>query len=779
MQNNGDARKKRTNRIILSRTLVLMLVCGILAFSVLAGRLFKLMIVDHDFYTEKAVSQQTRPTAISANRGAVYDANGLVLAMSATAYNVFISPYEIDYYYNSTAEEHQQYGDDPELVASGLSEILGVSYESIMKKMENKKSWYQTVATQIEDDLASEVRAFKSKYNIVGIHIENATKRYYPYGSAACHVIGFVGTENHGLEGIEYRYNDYLEGTDGSIVRLTTSKGVPMLFENYENYNDAVNGSNLKLTLDVNIQLIAEKYLQQAMKANYIQNGGCCIIQNVRTGEILAMANANSYDLNAPWTLSTEEQERIAAIEDDKERSKAKQAAQLAQWRNMSLSDTYEPGSVFKIITLAIGLEEGVTSEDTHYYCSGSRNDIVGRDRPLNCWKRAGHGDQTLRESAMHSCNIAFSSIGLAIGADRYYDYVDAFGLQSSTGIDLQGETRSQWWSREDFTQPYNQSSLASASFGQTFNVTPIQMITAVSAAVNGGYLMEPYIVSQVIDEDGQIIYSKEPTVVRQVISNETSRTVCSILESVVCEKGGTGANAYVAGYRVGGKTGTTTKTSLYTATGVKEYMVSFCGVAPMDDPEIAVLLVLDNPLPQSETGIYVGGGQMAAPYVGKILSEVMPYLGVEPVYTAAEAGQVDVRMPRFVGMTLAEARSEAEKMGLSARVVGEEGTVTSQLPAAGAEVAAGTEVIFYAGPKTETGMVPVPKLYGMTVSQARNALQSVGLFLNTSGASPTEEGVVVAIQSIEEGAAVRYGAVIEVTLVDKKNIGETSEYFE
>ncbi len=775
MASSGASRSQRTNRVILGRTLVLMLVCGILAFSILTARLYKLMITDHDFYTEKAVNQQTRSTSVSANRGAIYDSGGNVLAMSATAYTVFISPYEINYYYN---DESTDYGDDPELIARKLSEILDVSYESVMEKMQDTTSWYKTIATKIEDDKASEVREFKKEYNIIGVHVENDSKRYYPYGSLACHIIGFVGTDNYGLEGIESVYNDYLEGTDGSIVRLTTSNGTQMLFENYENYNDAVDGADLTLTLDVNIQNIAEKYLEQAMNNNYIQTGGCCIIMNVKTGAILALANANEYDINEPWTVSADVQSELDLITDSSEKSSALEAAQLAQWRSMALSDTYEPGSVFKIITLAIGLEEGVTSENSTYYCGGSRDDIPGRTVPLNCWKTAGHGMQTLREAAMHSCNIAFSSIGMAIGGDRYYDYIDAFGLRDKTGIDLPGEAKGQWWEREDFNKSYNQSSLTSASFGQTFQVTPIQMITAVAATVNGGNLMEPYLVSQITDSTGEIIYNKEPTVVRQVISEETSATVCSILESVVCDEGGTGSNAYVAGYRVGGKTGTTTKTSKEVETGVREYMVSFCGIAPMDDPEIAVLLVLDNPLPQSETGIYVGGGQMAAPYVGKIIGEVLPYLGVDPVYTEEEMARVDVRVPRFIGASVAEARENAESLGLEVRVVGDGDTVTAQLPSSSAEIATGSQIILYADAERNSELVEVPNIIGYTVDEARESLREAGLFMKTSGAPTTSSGVVVSIQSIAGGETTAYGTIIEVTLVDKNNLGETSAYF-
>ncbi len=771
----GKAKTQRTNRVILSRAFILMIVCGIAAFAALIWKLYDIMIIKHDYYTEKAVSQQTRSTTVSANRGSIYDANGNVLAMSATAYNVFISPYEINYYYN---DEESDYGDDPELIARKLSEILDISYDSIMEKMQDTSSWYKTLATKIEDELADEVREFKSEYNIVGVHIENDSKRYYPYSDLASHVIGFVGTDNYGLQGIEALYDDYLEGTDGSIIRLATSNGTEMLFENYENYNDAVDGSDLTLTIDVNIQNIAEKYLKQAMAVNSIQDGGCCIIMNVKTGEILALANANSFDLNDPWAVGDEVQEQLDLIEDSTERSEALANAQYAQWRSMAVSDTYEPGSVFKIITLAAGIEEGVASTDSLYYCGGVRDDIPGRNVPLYCWKHAGHGMQTLRESAMHSCNIAFSTIGMDIGASRYYDYVEAFGLFDKTGIDMQSESGSLWWSREVFTEKGQLSSLVSASFGQTFNVTPIQMITAVAAAVNGGYLMEPYVVSTVTDDNGEIVYSREPTVVRQVVSEETSATVCSILESVVCDDGGTGSNAYVAGYRVGGKTGTTQKTSLYTATGVMEYMVSFCGIAPMDDPEVAVLMVLDNPLPESETGIYVGGGQMAAPYVGKILGEVLPYLGVEPIYTDEEAALVDVRVTKLTDKTVTDAVAEAENQGLTAKVVGTGETVTSQLPAYGTQIAAGSEIILYAGEERSTDMVTVPDLRGMTTSQAKQKLQALGLFMSTSGAIPSS-AASVEMQSIDAGEEVQYGTIVEVTLVDKSNLGETAAYYE
>ena len=768
---SGSSRQ-RTNKTILGRTLFLAVVCGIVAFIVLGVQLYNVMIREHDKYQELAVRQQTRSVAVSASRGTIYDANGKTLARSATAYTVFISPYEIKLYHEKEYKKNEKvYNDEPMLIATELNRILGADIDTMLEQMKDTKSWYKTVATKISAELANEVRKFKEEQSIAGVHIEEDSKRYYPCGDLACHVIGFVGRENFGLEGIEALYDDDLEGTNGSVVRLVAQNGTEMLFENYQNYNDAIDGNDMTLTLDYTIQSVAEKYLKQAMEANYIQNGGCVIVMNVKTGEILALANANSYDLNDPWGLPQETLDEIALIEDPEERSKAIGDAQRAQWRDMAVSDTYEPGSVFKIITMAIGLEEGVINENSSFPCYGKipAGQIPGRDTDLNCWKHAGHGEQNLRQAAMHSCNVAFASIGLKIGAEAYNDYVRAFGIREKTGIDLSGEAGSQWWPDKDFLG-WNKSSLASASFGQTFNVTPIQMITAVSAAVNGGYLMEPYIVKEMRNADGDVVYSREPKVVRQVISEETSALVADILESVVGDEGGTGSNAYVPGYRVGGKTGTTTKTALERQTGVREYMVSFCGIAPADDPEVAVLLVLDNP--SKESGIYIGGGQMAAPYVGKIMSEILPYLGVQPIYEEGEEALLDVTAPRFIGGGVLAAREKAKELGLALREVGTGDTVTAQLPVAGAQIAAGSQMIVYLGEQAPQETVVVPDLTGKTVTAARNQLQNLGLYLDTSGASPAASGVKVASQAVEPGTEVPYGAVINVTLVDNSNLG-------
>jgi stage V sporulation protein D (sporulation-specific penicillin-binding protein) len=735
-----------------------MALCGILAFLLLIGQLYKIQIVKHDYYEKLAVDQQTQETTVNATRGTIFDRNGNILAKNATAYTVFISPYE-----------QQKYSEDANLISSTLSEILDVSKASILEKFEDTASWYKTIRTKIEPELADQVREFIGQYELKSVHIENDTKRYYPYGSLACHVIGFTGTEGKGLEGIEAKFNKYLEGTDGSISRLTTADGTEMLYTNYEDFIDSMNGDDLNLTIDVSVQYIVEKYLEQAIADYDVLDGGCAIVMNVKTGEILAMASCDNYDLNDYLAVSDKAQEKIDSYDTSEERSNALRDAQLKQWRNKAISDTYEPGSVFKIITMAMALEDGKTSPDSSYYCSGHMS-VLGRTSPLNCWKTSGHGSQSLSQAAQHSCNVAFVNIGMAVGAERFYDYVDAFGLFGSTGIDLSGEESSVWWPESVFEDENNLSQLAAASFGQTFNVTPIQMITAVAAAVNGGNLMEPYVVRSITDRDGQAVYTKEPTVIRQVISAETSKTVASILGEVVGGKEGTGKNAYVAGYSIGGKTGTTTKTVKQAVEDVKEYMVSFCGIAPTDDPEIAVLVVLDNP--SEDTGIYISGGVMAAPVVGNIFSEILPYLDFIPEYTEEEAASIDVTMPVVKGQTVEDAAGTLEALGLKVIIKGEGNTVTDQLPMNNSEVAAGTTVVIYTEGVKETDEVEVPDIGGLTVKEAVSVLKEVGLYLDTSGASPTNQKVTVSSQSVEPGETVEYGTVIEATLADNTDLG-------
>lgn len=760
---NGRRTGGGPNRMMLRRTLFLLSVCGIAAFIVLAAKLYDIQIVHHDEYEAAAIAQQVRETTVSAARGTLYDRNGRILAISAGVDTIYISPAEIE-------RGHE----DAEAIAKGLSEILGVDYEAILKRAQNTKSWYEVVARKVEPEVSEKVREFKAEGGYSGIKIEADTKRYYPNGSLASHVIGFVGLENKGLGGIEARYDSLLSGKNGYVMRSTTAAGTDMLYSSYEDYVDAEDGQSLSLTIDSTIQYYIEKHLAQAVADYDIQNGAAAICMEVDTGAILSMASLGNFDLNDYQTISAEAEAEIrAAAQSDEEYNELYSLAQQLQWRNKAISDTYEPGSTFKIITLAMALEEGVVSENSSFYCGGSMN-VLGRGSPLKCWKYGGHGSQSLTQAVQHSCNVAFVNIGQLVGEEKFYEYAEGFGfidrtqdtsqqLTAKTGIDLGGESGSIWWSEDVFCNPENLSQLAAASFGQTFNITPIQLITAVSACVNGGRLMKPYLVQSVEDSEGNIVSQTEPELVRQVISEETSATVRKILEQVVGDqKEGTGHNAYVAGYRIGGKTGTSTKTTEEIA-GNKEYIVSFIGFAPADDPEIAILVLLDDP--SSESGIYISGGQMAAPVVGKMMADILPYLGYEPEYTDAELENIDRPVPEVAGMSLAEAQRALTESGFKSRIIGEGDTVTDQLPRSGVVIASGSEVLLYAGQSPAPTQETMPDVRGLSYAEAVERLGDIGVYLSSGNSSTDAANLIVSGQSIAPGTAVEHGTVVDVTL--------------
>lgn len=755
------------NRMMLRRTLFLMSVCGIAAFLALGARLCQIQIFQHDEYEAAAIAQQVRETTVSAARGTIYDRNGAILAISAGVDTVYISPAEIE-----------RNNEDKEAIARGLAEILDADYETILKKAGNTKSWYEVVARKVEAETAELVRKFKAEGGYVGIKIESDTKRYYPNGSLASHVIGFVGLDNTGLGGIESRYDSLLSGENGYVMRSTTAAGTDMLYQSYEDYVDAHNGDSLTLTIDAVIQSYVEKHLAQAVEDYDIQNGAAAICMEVDTGAILSMVSLGNFDLNDYQTISAEAEAEIsAAAQSEEEYDELYALAQQQQWRNKAISDTYEPGSTFKIITLTMALEEGVVNENSSFYCGGSMN-VLGRGSPLKCWKYGGHGPQSLTQAVQHSCNVAFVNIGQLVGEEKFYEYAEGFGfiertadtsqqLTAKTGIDLGGESGSIWWSEDVFCNPENLSQLAAASFGQTFNITPIQLITVVSACVNGGRLMQPYLVQSVEDPQGNLVSQTEPQVVRQVVSEETSASVRRILEQVVSDQTeGTGHNAYVAGYRIGGKTGTSTKTTKEIS-GEKEYIVSFIGFAPADDPEVAILVLLDDP--SSESGIYISGGQMAAPVVGKMMADILPYLGYEPEYTDSELAAADKAVPELTGMSITQAKSALSESGLGCRVIGEGDTVTDQLPRAGAVIAAGSEVLLYAGqnpaPTTET----MPDLRGLSYEAARQRLGELGLYLTAENGVTDPAAQLVSAQSTAPGEELAHGSVVGVTLYENE----------
>ena len=765
---------KRTPGIgMLRRTLFLMATCGIAAFAVLIARLYQLQITEHEKYESLAVAQQLREAASSSERGMICDRNGVPLAISATVDNVYLSPVEIE-----------MYGEDKELIADRLSEILGVDREEIYEKASRQGSWYVTAARKVEQETAERVRAFKEEYGIKGVRLETDTKRYYPNGSLACHLLGFVGTDNYGLEGIEAQYNSFLEGGAGSTVRGTNAYGTEPMFEQYAEHIAGEEGCDIVTTIDSTIQYFIEKHLRQAVVDYDALNGAGAIAMDVNTGAVLAMASLDGYDPNDFLAVSEKAQAAVDAAPNAEEAQKLLAAFQARQWRNKALSDTYEPGSTFKIITLSMALDSGAVSLGDGFYCPGYVS-VIGRSSPIRCWKDGGHGSQTLTQAVQHSCNAAFVAIGQRVGAERFYEYCDAFGflrlsddpdenLSAKTGIDLAGESGSIWWSRNTFCSPKNLSQLAAASFGQTFTITPLQLITAVSACVNGGRLMRPYVVSEIRSADGETVLRREPELVRQVIREETSEKVRSILEQVVGDpKEGTGRNASVAGYRIGGKTGTSEKVSLEAATGEKEYIVSFIGFAPADDPQIAVLVFLDTP--STKTGIYISGGQMAAPVVGAMMADILPYLGVRAEQNAADDSARDVMMPQTVGKSLDEAGALLKKAGLRFRTIGEGETVTAQLPAALWQIARDTETILYLGAEISNEKEIVPNLAGMRYNEARDVLSRYGIYLHSLSTVIDGEQQSVSTQSILPGYAVEHGSVIEVSLVsnDESMLGK------
>ena len=763
--NRPPVLKPGPSRQMLRRTLFLMAVFGIGAFAILLARLYKLQIMDHEKYESLAIEQQLRSVPSSAARGTIYDTNMNTLAVSASVDNVYLSPQEIE-----------MYGEDRELIARGLSEILDMDYDEIYEKSGQKGSWYVTVARKLEKEQADRVRAFKSQYGLRGVRLETDTKRYYPNSSLACHLIGFVGMDNNGLEGIEARYDEALSGSPGRTVRATNAMGTELLFSQFEEYYPGEDGFDLVTTIDETIQYYVEKHLKQAVADYDIQNGAGAIAMDVNTGQILAMASLGGYDLNNFLAVSEEDMALINAAGTEEERSRLLTQAQARQWRNKALSDTYEPGSTFKIITLAMALEEGVVSLQDSFYCPGTVN-VIGRTSPIRCWKSGGHGSQNLTQAAQHSCNVAFVNIGQRVGAERFYDYCEAFGfltmtgnddenLTATTGIDLSGESGSIWWSKNTFCSPKNLSQLAAASFGQTFTITPLQLICAVSACVNGGNLMQPYVVRQLLNPDGTVAYERAPKLVRQVISESTSRKLCQILEQVVGDQSeGTGRNAAVTGYRIGGKTGTSEKVSLEAKTGQKEYIVSFIGFAPADDPRIALLVFLDTP--SNKSGVYVSGGQMAAPVVGRMLADILPYMGVEP--SLPEGAGDDAAVPMLLELSLEEAKQRLSDCGLDYRCIGWGDTVTGQLPAAGTAIASGSQVILYfGGAQVSPNMETVPELSGLSYDQARDTLSRLGLFVSTRSPVNASSGQVISSQSVPAGTAADHGCVVEVTLIDE-----------
>ena len=725
---------RRANRIIQTRTLLLLGVFGVLTFVLLFAKLYHWQITEHDELQSVAVRQQTLRTTVEASRGTIYDRSGTILAMSASAEDIFLSPKEI--------VENDQ---DQNLIANGLAEILNLDAADILKKMEKTNSQYEILKKKADDELADKVREFINENELRGVFLRPTSKRSYPKGTLASQVIGFAN-DNGGSMGLEATYNDVLTGENGMVVTARDRDGRSVLYQ-YDQYFDAENGCDLHTTLDTTIQYYLEKGVQELEARFGTGKGATGIVMDVNTGAVLAMASLPTYDLNAPGKVyndfltsgMTEEQ-----IEENMKDLLNK------QWRSKAINDTYEPGSTFKTLTLAMALEENVVDLNTGFYCGGN---MTVEGQKIWCSKRTGHGQQDLSTAFANSCNPAFMNIGLRVGNAKFYQYMQDFGLLEKTGIDTTGEASG--FANSEIK--YSTLALACYAFGQNFNVTPVALLAAQCACVNGGYLYTPYLVEEITDQDGNVVSRHDATPIRQVISAETSALVRDIMEYEVTT--GTGKNGQVAGYRIGGKTGTADKVG-------GNVIVSFVCFAPADDPQVMMLLTLDEP--NKWTGTYVSGGNMVAPVASSVMGEILPYLGIEPSYTAEELVGADKTVPNVVGLSKDAAAERLSANGFSFRTVGSGDTVTDQTPAGGAIVPNSAEIILYLGAEKSGEKCIVPNVVGDSAATANQKIVNAGLIMGVSGATNASSSTVRAIsQSIAAGTEVEAGTVVRVQFSD------------
>lgn len=781
----GTARE-RANRTILGRTFTLMILCGIVLFIPLLVTLYKLMIVDHDFYEEKAIQNQTRSTRLTASRGMIYDRNMNILASSSTVETIYLDPNAIQLRIESENEKREKgkpynASVSVDFIARGLSEILDVDADFVREQAADTAYYYKIIKRKVSEEVAQKVRDFINENDLSGlINLEVDSQRYYPYASLAAQLMGFVSSDNVGSEGLEAYYDSALTGNSGEIITTKGNNGSEMLY-NYEKYYDASDGNSLVLTIDTTVQYYLEKNLEEAIAKYDVKNGAFGIIMNVNTGEVLAMATLGSYDPNNYLeiyndTLRNElENDYLNAIQLDKDSSayagaisdynNAVAAARLSQWRNRCVSDGYEPGSTFKLITLAAGLDSGAVKETDHFVCNGTGHKFYGRDQEVDCWKKVGHGDITTIEALAGSCNPSFATIGMRMGGETFYEYVEAFGFLEKTGIDLPGESKGLFFNHADYVNPDTTASLISSSFGQTFRITPIQLVRAVSAVVNGGYLLQPYIVREIQDSEGNTVQRTETKILRQVISEETSATMREMMEYVVTD--GTASKAKVPGYRVGGKTGTSEKIDVFDEDGnrTEDKICSFIGVVPIDDPQYVVLVALDSP--SQDTGLLIGGGAMAAPTVSSILTDVLPYLGINPDISDDDLNLITLSVPDVTGMTEAEAAAALSEKSFTYRKVGEGAIVMGQIPAAGTAIPGKSEVILYFSQEAPDTTVEVPDFTGMTLVAANNQATSSGLYMLVTGVNQDAYNVTATYQNPAAGTEVPIGTTVTVEFTD------------
>lgn len=729
---------KKESYIGPKRRIILLFLFFFVACAILIARLFYWQVIRGEELTAKAREQQTSDNIIRPKRGLIYDRNFKVLANNMSVETVSISPQNVRGNKKQTKEE----------IAKNIAACLEVDENTVLKKIE-KNSSFEYIKRKVEKEQADKLREYVNKYSLDGIKFSEDTKRYYPYSNFASQVIGFVGDDNNGLEGIEMVYDSQLKGVPGRIVSANKVGGLE-LPDNYESYVEAQPGKSVVLTIDETIQHFAEKHLENARLENKLEEGAACIVMNVKTAEILAMVTKPDYDLNKPFevTAAVEEKypgikEELAGLNGSKYNAKLTESLMFLR-RNKAVVDSYEPGSTFKIAVASMALEEKAVGLNDHFYCSGS---IKVADRRISCANRNGHGAQTFVQGVQNSCNPVFIEVGKRVGRERFLKYLKGFGFLDKTGIELPGETTGIFHDEANFKE----IDLATSSFGQSFNVTPLQMVTMVAAVANGGKMMKPHLVKQLVDEDKNVIEDYKPTFVRQVISEKTSKQMCEILESVV-SKGG-GKNAYLAGYRIAGKTGTSEKQPR----GTGKYVASFVGFAPADDPQIVCLVILDQP----PVGATYYGGLIAAPVVKNILEESLSYLGIEPEYKEDEMAFLDVTVPSITGKSKAEAKTAAEEAGLKAEIKGSGDIITEQVPKAYSKLAKGSKIVMYTEGEACEKTVTIPNVVGCLASAANKGITDAGLNVKIKGLANVAGAAVCSAQSPAAGTVVEPGTVV------------------
>lgn len=750
---------KGTNERMSARAKLLTGLLVFLGFGCAVVSLFRWQIVRGEEMSTRAIEQSLQSTTVNAMRGTIYDATGTkVLAKSASVWTVVLEP-------NYLKKE-----EDRRKVSAGLAQILDMDEETIYKKT-GENSYFSYLKRRVETDVRDAINTFLEENEIYnGVYMIPDYKRYYPYGTVASNVLGFTGSDSQGLEGLESYYDEDLRGISGRLIAAKNGVGTDMPFE-YEQYNAAQNGNDLVLTIDETVQSILEKYLEEGIEKYKVKNGAVAIMMNVHTGAIIGLATNPYYDPNDPFTIYDQSVLDEIALLSEEEQDQAYTDAQYNQWRNKAVSDTYYPGSVFKMCTGSMGLEEGVITEDSSYYCGGEIK-VEGYEKPISCWRHGGHGTEDFRAGLYNSCNPWFIHLGDLLGAETFCKYREAFGFTEKTHIDLPGESESLYHSLEQM----GPVELATEAFGQNFSITPVQMITACSAVANGGYLVKPHVVDRIVDSEGNIVKTADTGYLRQVISAETSASITSILQYNASS--GTANGGYVPGYRVCGKTGTSEKIAKWNEDRSKamEYIASYCGYAPAEDPEYALLVFFDEPDGQSNGGL-TGGNAVAGPIFAKIMGEVLPYLGVEAKYTEDEYANLNVNSPNLVGLTLAEAYRQLDEMNLSYSVMGTEDdsdVVLQQIPESGSPVPRNGKIVLYtSGYDENSTTVFVPDFKGMDVQDAVYIAAINGLQISISGVN--SESATVSLQDISAGEQVKIGSVITLTFVD--NVDETHTF--